>query len=108
MPNYTYDRRRTAMNTMRNVYKLFPKGSYLNQFFSEKDVPDRDFTITDSRGVRHFIPNAVVVEHIALTSGSERKKIEDVLRQIDFRNGDVNDFLKHLAKAIGEQYAGAF
>jgi hypothetical protein len=42
----------------------------------------------------------VVVEHIAQSRGSEAHKIEAVLRRIDFVNGNVNDFLKHLAGAL--------
>jgi len=94
--------------SMRDAYKNFPRGTYLYDFFSEKDVREMDFDITDSRGVSHIIPNEVVVEHIALTSGGERKKIEEILRKIDFGNGDVNHFLAHLAKGIAEQYAGVF
>jgi len=98
-----YDRRKTAT---RSTYKLFPRGSYLYTFFEEKDLPEKNFKVVDNRGVTHFIPNTVVIEHIAQTSSSERRKIEDVIRKIDFKNGDVNHFLEHLAGAIAEQYAG--
>lgn len=95
---------RTAGN--RDWAKLFPRNSYLNLFFAEKDIRSKMFDITDSRGVAHSIPNDVVVEAIAQTSGSERKKIEDTIRQLDFRNADINHFLEHLAKGLAEQYAG--
>lgn len=87
--------------------KLFPRNSYLNKFFAEKRIPSKVFDITDSHGVVHSIPNDVVVEAIAQTGTSERKKIEDTIRKIDFANGDVNHFLAHLAKALAEQYSGA-
>lgn len=86
--------------------ELFPANSYLNRFFAEKVIPEREFTVTDSQGMDHFIPNGVVVEAIAQTSGAERKKVEDTLRQIDYRNGDVNHYLEHLAKALAEQWYG--
>ena len=92
--------------SMRDAYKNFQRNSYLYRFFEEKDVPDRMFEVTDSHGVAHSIPNEVVVEFMAQTSGSERKKIEDTLRKIDFANGDVNHFLKFLAGALAEQYSG--
>ena len=82
----------------------FEPGSYLYNFFKEKDIPEVTFTPTDSTGEKHFIPNEVVVEHIAKTYGSERTQIEDTLRKIDFANGDVNHFLEHLAGAIAEKY----
>jgi len=93
---------------MDTVYRLFPNGSYLNMFFKEKRIPDKMWDIEDKDGVTHTIPNAVVMEFIAATTGSERRKIEDTLRKIDFANGDVNHFLKHLAGAIAEMYGNAF
>jgi len=93
---------------MRDAYKLFRKGTYFYNFFSEKDIPDRLFEVEDDDGVTHKIPNAVVVEFIAQTSGGEKKKIEDTLRKIDFANGDVNHFLKYLAGAIAKLYGKAF
>lgn len=85
---------------------MFPRGSYLNLFFSEKEIPSKVFSVQDSSGMSHQIPNGVVVEAISQTSGAERKKIEDTIRKIDFHNGDVNHFFEHLAKALAEQYAG--
>ena len=85
---------------------LFPKGSYLNLFFTEKRIPSKVFSVKDSSGMPHMIPNDVVVEAISQTSGSERKKVEDTIRKIDFHNGDVNHFFEHLAKALAEQYTG--
>ena len=92
--------------SMRDAYKNFKRNSYLYRFFQEKDIPDRMFDVEDSHGVGHMIPNEVVVEFMAQTSGGERKKIEDTLRKIDFANGDVNHFLEFLAKALAEQYSG--
>jgi len=98
--------KRLCAGEMDGVYKYFPKNSYLYKFFKEKDIRDRTFDKVDSRGVSHMIPNAVVVEFISQTSGSEKKKIEDTLRKIDFANGDVNHYLEHLAGAIAEMYDG--
>lgn len=92
---------------LRGVEKHFPRGSYLYNFFSEKNIPERTFDVEDSQGLSHSIPNEVVVEHIAQTRGRERAQIEDILRKIDFHNGDVNHFLAHLAEAIANQYGGA-
>ena len=90
----------------QDVYKLFPRNSYLYRYFEETDLPYRTFKVTDSTGVEHTIPNEVVLQFMAQTGPGERKKIEDTIRQIDFRAGDVNHFLQHLAKALAEQYAG--
>jgi len=85
----------------------FKRGEYLYDFFSEKRLPYRVFEKEDRNGVTHFIPNEVVIETIALTRGGERRSIEDTIRKIDFKNGDVNHFLDHLAGAIADQYSGA-
>jgi hypothetical protein len=62
----------------------------------------------DDNGVEHMIPNAVVVEFIAQASGGEKAKIEDTLRKIDFKNGDVNHYLEFLAGAIAKLYGSSF
>lgn len=73
---------------------------YLKTFFEEKQLPDVNWDLTDDNGVSHLIGSEVVLEHIASASADEQNKIADVIRRIDFANGDVNDFLKHLAGAL--------
>lgn len=80
--------------------------SYFDMFFKEKRIPSKVFEVTDSQGITHSIPNKVVIDMIKQTRGSEKAKIEDTLRKIDFANGDVNHFLAHLAKGLAEQYSG--
>lgn len=84
-----------------------PKPSYFDRFFDEKDIPYRIFDVTDSQGVPHVIPQEVVIEAIKGTRGSEKAKIESTLRMIDYKNGDVNHYLAHLAKGLAENYSGA-
>ena len=81
-------------------------GSYLDLFFDEKDIPYKVFDVKDSQGVTHSIPNEVVIEAIKGTRGGEQAKIEKMLRMIDFKNGDVNHYLEHLARGLAEQYSG--
>lgn len=91
----------------RDLARHFKPGTFLYKFFDEKDISRRGFDVTDSQGLSHDIPLEVVLEAIAGTRGMERRKIEETLRQIDFRNGDVRHFLEHLAKGLAEQYSGA-
>jgi hypothetical protein len=86
---------------------LFPRNSYLNKFFAEKRIPEKDFEVTDRQGITHTIPNGVVVEFIASMPKAEQDKAADVIRKIDFQNGDVNHFLKHMAGMVAEMYEGA-
>lgn len=73
---------------------------YLRTFFNEKDLPDVSWELTAKDGVPHIISNEVVMEHIETSSVNEQRKIAGVILKIDFENGDVNHFLKHLAGAI--------
>jgi hypothetical protein len=75
-------------------------------FFKEKEIPFQQWNITDSKGLDHIISNEVVIKHIKISPESEQRKIADVLRKIDFHNGDVNDFFKHLATGLCESYNG--
>ncbi len=85
-----------------------PKPSYFfDRFFAEKDIPYKVFDVTDSQGVPHVIPQEVVIEAIKGTRGSEKAKIESTLRMIDYKNGDVNHYLEHLARGLAENYSGA-
>ena len=75
-------------------------GNYLRTFFEEKELPYQQWEITNDEGTWNLISNEVVIEHVLLTQGEERTQIENVIRKIDFLNGDVNDFLRHLAGAL--------
>lgn len=73
---------------------------YLTTFFEEKQLPSASWELTSEDGTTHWIDSDVVIEHIMIAPSEEQKKIADVIRQIDFKNGDVNHFLKHLAQAL--------
>jgi len=88
---------------MKHMAAHFEEGSFLNLFFAEKDIEEKVFIKEDSEGMTHIIPNECVIEALAQTEGSEREGIEDILRRIDFGNGDVNHFLEHLAGALAEK-----
>jgi hypothetical protein len=80
---------------------------YLKTFFEEKEIPFQIFTITDKNNNVHFIDTNVVIENILSTSSTEQTQIATVLRKIDFKNGDVNHFLKYLAYGMVKQYLTA-
>lgn len=73
---------------------------YLKLFFEEKDLPEVLWELTSKDGEIHSISNTVVIEHLAITSKEEQRAVANVIRKIDHANGDVNDYLKHLATAI--------
>lgn len=79
---------------------------YLQTFFKEKELPFQSWDLTDSRGLSHTIDTDVVKEAILNCSDEEQAKIAHIIRQIDFKNGDVNHFLKYLAQGLIERYEG--
>lgn len=83
---------------------------YITTFFAEKDLEEQIYEVQDKRpgnglfGTTNLIPTGMVIETIQRTKGAERQKIENILRQIDFKNGDVHHFLRHLAEGIANTY----
>ena len=73
---------------------------YLRTFFEEKKLPEVDWELSAKDGTKHFISNAVVIEAIGKAPLHEQRAISNVIRRIDFNNGNVNDYLKHLAGAL--------
>ena len=74
--------------------------NWRDTFIKEKGLDTGLTLLADGpSGVNH-IPCQVVVEHMYVAPKHEQEQIKNVIVQIDFANGDVMDFFKHLAKAI--------
>lgn len=69
---------------------------WLETFFEEKSLDDRLYEI-EHDGQTHFITSAKVISLIREATEREQEAIKHTLIKIDFHNGDVHDFLKHLA-----------
>jgi hypothetical protein len=78
--------------------------NYLSTFFDEKDLEPRTYEVKAADGTPNFIPSDVVIEAIHGAPAAEQEKIADVLRRIDFANGDVHHFLEHLAGALAVSF----
>ena len=89
-------------NTIRDLAPKMPT-KYLRDFFAEKVIPEVIWELVAEDGTPHIMPNTVVVEHIVQCGIDEARGIGDILRRIDFANGDCNHFFKHLAGAIINQ-----
>lgn len=81
--------------------------SYLRTFFNEKNLPSRTFDITAEDGTFHMVDSEVVIETILMAPRSEQIEIGNVIRKIDFANGDVHHFLEHLASALVASYVSS-
>jgi hypothetical protein len=80
--------------------------AYFDRFFDEKDLPYRQWEITDVHGSVHLIDSDHVIATLrALPEGTdEARKIRATLVRIDFANGDVGHYLGFLAHALVRQY----
>lgn len=73
---------------------------WLDTFLEEKGIQlDQPITVEGKSGPNHMIVQNVV-DAIKATNEAERNGIKTMLVKIDFRNGDVMHFIKHLAQAI--------
>jgi hypothetical protein len=73
---------------------------YFKRFFEEKGLREVHWDLTAQDGTPHSIGNEVVLEFINKAPPREQEGIEKMIRRINFANGDVNDYLKHLAGAL--------
>lgn len=78
--------------------------NWFNTFIEEKDLPYVQWELTDSEGRVHLIDTDVVKEAILNCNDAEQAQLKDMLVKIDFGNGDVNDYFKHLAQALVNNY----
>lgn len=77
---------------------------WLDTFIKEKGI-DLDYTFTiEDEGITHIFELGNVIENIKTTSKEEQNAIKDMIVKIDFYNGDVVDYFKHLAKALVKNY----
>lgn len=74
--------------------------AYLERFFEEKQIAPATFEIEGGSGMLNLIENTVVIDAIRTAPAIEQEHIARTLRIIDFKNGDVNHFLGHLAQAL--------
>ena len=73
---------------------------YLKTFFAEKNLDSRIYELNDADGTLHLVDSELVIDCIHNASEMDKDAIADTIRKIDFANGDVHHFLKHLANAL--------
>ena len=78
--------------------------TWIDTFIEEKgiDIESTVFEVEGQETGLNIIPLGVVIEHIKITSKQEQAKIKDILVMIDFKNGDICHFFKHLAQALAK------
>lgn len=73
--------------------------TWFQTFLDEKSLPHEYWEI-EHEGDIHFIDSDVVIEAIMAAPASEQEAIKNMIVKIDFANGNVNDYFKHLAKGL--------
>jgi hypothetical protein len=73
--------------------------NWFETFLDEKALPFKSWEIQVD-GEIHFIDSDVVIEAILNAPEHEQKAIKEMIVKIDFVNGNVNDYFKHLATGL--------
>lgn len=74
--------------------------NWLDTFLEEKGIDlEHGFEVEGPSGVNYMTVETVVIA-MKSANANEQNGIKTVLVRIDFANGDVLDFIKHLGKAI--------
>lgn len=76
---------------------------YLKTFFQEKNLTSVMFEY--QRGIYTFsLSNYDIIEQLVLSNDNLMiKKAESIIRQIDFKNGNVNHFLEHMGNGMADE-----
>lgn len=75
--------------------------TYINTLLEEKGISTE--TIIEIETVEwgtNFIPLQVVIDYILASGEDNRRTVRSTLVKIDFNNGDVMHFFKHVARHI--------
>lgn len=76
--------------------------NWLDTFIEEKGIDTEQILEAEGESGTNFIPVGVIIEHMKIASAYEQNIIKGVIVKIDFMNGDVLPFFRHLAKAIAK------
>jgi hypothetical protein len=73
---------------------------WLDTFIKEKDLPMEEVFSIDKNGTCNIMSYKTIYEHILITGENEQQKIKEMIIKIDFLNGDVLKYFRHLGNAI--------
>ena len=90
--------KQTVTHEKENIDISF--NNWLDTFIDEKGISLNDIFEIEENGEHHIFEIGNIVENIKATSPKEQAEIKDMLVKIDFYNGDIIDYFKHLAKAL--------
>lgn len=74
--------------------------NWLDVFLAEKNIDLDEIMTVEGDSGQNLIPVGCLVEVIKLAPEHEQRGIKAMMVRIDFRNGRIIDYLRHLAQAI--------
>lgn len=77
---------------------------WLDTFIEEKGIDLQQIIEIKTENNTHYFEVGNIVDNIKATKPEEQAGIKDMIVKIDFHNGDVVDYFKHLAQALAENY----
>lgn len=81
---------------------LFDK--WLDTFIEEKGIDLGQILEVKTDKNTHYFEVGNIIENIKATTPKEQEEIKNMIIKIDFYNGDVVDYFKHLAQALAQNY----
>ena len=85
---------------MNNNFKL-----WLDTFIDEKDLPMEDTFTVDKNGTLNIMTYKTIYEHMLIAHKDEQKQLKNMIVKIDFNNGNILNYFKHLGQAISKEVA---
>lgn len=73
---------------------------WLDTFVEEKGIDTEDILEVEGASGANWIPVDVLLDTMKATTPGEQAAIKRMIVRIDFVNGNVLDYFKHLAQAI--------
>lgn len=78
--------------------------SWLDTFIEEKGIDLGQILEVKTDKNTHYFEVGNIIENIKATTPKEQEEIKNMIIEIDFYNGDVVDYFKHLAQALAQNY----
>lgn len=74
--------------------------NWIETLISEKSIDTEEYFSVEGESGENMMPYSVVIEAIKKAPANEQQQIKNTLVKIDFMNGDIRHFFRHLAQAI--------
>ncbi len=101
-PMNDYLKDRELPEVEEKVESAFNK--WLDTFIEEKGIDLEQVIEIKTETNTHYFEVGNIIANIKATTPEEQAGIKDMIVKIDFHNGDVVDYFRHLAQALAENY----